>query len=197
MVLEKTLESPLDSKEIKPVHPKRDHAWIFNWAEYIRRADAEAEVPVLWPPDVKGQLIGKDPDAGKDWGQDEKGRQRISRLNGIPDSVPMSWANCRQCWRTGKPGMLHFPRVTKSQAWHTSCMITILTLSSGEMPVYTGGHWKYCEPFTWICCTPVKEESIPEINLRLYFCLTPLDNKVFLRLSIVLCVSPNLNLWIK
>ena len=73
MVLEKTLESPLDSKEIKPVHPKGDQAWLFNWAEYIRRADAEAEVPVLWPPDVKSQLIEKDPDAGKDWGQEEKG----------------------------------------------------------------------------------------------------------------------------
>ena len=96
MVLEKTLESPLDSKEIKPVHPKGDQAWLFNWAEYIRRADAEAEVPVLWPPDVKSQLIGKDPDAGKDWGQEEKEKQRISWLNGIPDSMAMSWANSRK-----------------------------------------------------------------------------------------------------
>ena len=96
MVLEKTLESPLDSKEIKPVHPKGDQAWIFNWAEYIRRADAEAEVPVLGPPDVKSQLVGKDPDAGKDWGQEEKEKQRISWLNGILDSTAMSWANSRQ-----------------------------------------------------------------------------------------------------
>ena len=70
MVLEKTLESPLDCKEIKPVNPKGNQSWIF-----IGRtaAEAEAEAPVLWPPDVKSQLIGKDPDPGKDWGQEEKG----------------------------------------------------------------------------------------------------------------------------
>ena len=64
----KTLESPLDSKEIKPVDPKGNQPWIF-----IGRTDAEAEVPILWPPDAKSQLIEKDPDAGKDWGWEEKG----------------------------------------------------------------------------------------------------------------------------
>ena len=68
IILEKTLESPLDSKEIKPVNAKGNQAWIF-----FGRTDAEAEAPILWPPDVKGQLIGKYPDAGKDWGQEEKG----------------------------------------------------------------------------------------------------------------------------
>ena len=68
MALEKTLESPLNCKEIQPVHPKGNQAWIL-----IERTDAEAEAPILWPPDVKNQLIGKDPDAGKDWGQEEKG----------------------------------------------------------------------------------------------------------------------------
>ena len=68
VVLEKTLESPLDCKGIKPVHPKGDQSWIF-----IGRIDAEAEVPILWPPDVKNWLIWKDPDAGKDWRQEEKG----------------------------------------------------------------------------------------------------------------------------
>ena len=67
IVLGKTLESPLDSKEIKPVNPKGNKPWIF-----IGRTDAEAETPILWPPDVKSQLIGKDPDAGKVWGQEEK-----------------------------------------------------------------------------------------------------------------------------
>ena len=67
MVLEKTLESPLDCKEIQPVHPK-DHSWIF-----IGRTDAEAEAPKLWPPDANNWLTGKDPDAGKDWRQVEKG----------------------------------------------------------------------------------------------------------------------------
>ena len=68
VVLEKTLESPLDSKEIKPVNPKRNQPWIFNG-----RTDAEAEAPVLWPPDGKSWLTGKDPDSGKDWRQEEKG----------------------------------------------------------------------------------------------------------------------------
>ena len=68
VVLEKTLESPLDCKEIQPVHPKGDQSWII-----IGRTDAEAEAPVLWPPDEKSWLIWKDPDAGKDWGQEEKG----------------------------------------------------------------------------------------------------------------------------
>ena len=67
VVLEKTLESPLDYKEIQPVHPKGDQSWVF-----IGRTDAEGETPILWPPDVKSWLIGKDPDAGKDWGQEEK-----------------------------------------------------------------------------------------------------------------------------
>ena len=68
MVLEKTLKSLLDCKEIQPVHPKGDQSWVF-----IGRTDAKAETPVIWPPRVKSLLIGKDSDAGKDWGQEEKG----------------------------------------------------------------------------------------------------------------------------
>ena len=69
VVLEKTLESPLDCKEIQPVHSKGDQSWVF-----FRRTDVEAEIPVLWPPDTKGWLIWKDwENAGKDWGQEEKG----------------------------------------------------------------------------------------------------------------------------
>ena len=68
MVLEKTLEGPLDCKEIQPVHSKGDQSWVF-----FGRTDAKAENPILWPPHVKCQLIGKDPDAGRDWGQEEKG----------------------------------------------------------------------------------------------------------------------------
>ena len=67
VVLKTTLESPLDCKEIQPVHPKGNQSWIF-----IRRADTEVETPILWPPDAKSRLNGKDPDAGKDWGQEEK-----------------------------------------------------------------------------------------------------------------------------
>ena len=68
MVLEKTLESSLDCKEIQPVHPKGDQSWVF-----IGRNGAKAKTPILWPPHAKSCLIGKDPDVGRDWGQEEKG----------------------------------------------------------------------------------------------------------------------------
>ena len=85
MVLEKTLESPLDNKEIETVSPKGNQPRIL-----IGRTDAEAEAPILWPPDAKSQLIGKDPVAGKDWGYVEKRQQRIRRLDGITDSIDVS-----------------------------------------------------------------------------------------------------------
>ena len=85
VVLDKTLESPLDYKEIKPVHLKGNQSWIF-----IGGTDAKAEAPVLWPPVAKNWLIGKAPDAGKDWGQKEKGRQRMRLLDGITDLMDMS-----------------------------------------------------------------------------------------------------------
>ena len=91
VVLEKTLESPLDCKEIKPVHPKGNQSWIL-----IGRTDVEAETSILWPPDAKNWLIGKDPDAGKDWRQEEKagggggGQKRMGWLDGITNSMDMS-----------------------------------------------------------------------------------------------------------
>ena len=107
VALEKTLESPLVCKEIKSVNPKWNQPWIF-----IRWTDAEAEAPMLWPPDAKGQFIGKSPDAGKDWRQEAKGWQRMRWLDDINDSVNMSLRKSRRLWRTGKPGV-HV--VTKSQ----------------------------------------------------------------------------------
>ena len=85
VVLEKILKSPLGCKEIQPVHPKGNQSWIF-----IGRTDAEAETPILWPPDIKNWLIGKDPDAGKDWRQEEKGWKRMRWLDGITESMDMS-----------------------------------------------------------------------------------------------------------
>ena len=106
VVLGKTLESSLDSKEIKSVNPKGNQLWIF-----IGRTDAEAETPVLWPPDAKSWLIGKDPDAGRDWGQEEKGTiedemaGQHHQLNGHEfEQTP------GREWRTGKPGMPQFMR---------------------------------------------------------------------------------------
>ena len=85
VVLEKSLESPLDYKEIQPVHPKGDQSWVF-----IGRTDAKAETPVLWPSHVKSWLIGKDSDTGRDWGRRRRRRQRMRWLDGITDSMGMS-----------------------------------------------------------------------------------------------------------
>ena len=101
VLLEKTLESPLDSKEIQLVNPKGNQSWIF-----IGRTDAEAETPILWPRDVKNWLIGKDPDAGK--GRRRRGRQRIRWLDDITDAMDMSLSKLQGWWWTGKPGMPQF-----------------------------------------------------------------------------------------
>ena len=106
VVLEKTPESPLDSKEIKPANPKGNQPWIF-----IGRTDAEAEAPVLLPVDVKSWLIGKYPGTGKDWVQEERGRQRMRWLEGIIDSTNMTLSKLweilkdREAWRASIHGV--------------------------------------------------------------------------------------------
>ena len=101
VVLEKTLESPLDCKEIHPVHSKGDQSWVF-----IGRTEVEAETPILWPPHVKNWLIGKDPDAGRDWGQEEKGMTEDEMVGWHHWLKGQGFEQTQ--WRIGKPGLLQF-----------------------------------------------------------------------------------------
>ena len=140
VVLEKTHESPLDCKEIKLVHPKGNQPWIF-----IGRTDAEAETPILWPPDVKNWLIGKDPVAGKDWRWEEKGMTEDEmvgwhhQLYGHEFKTSFgSW------WRTGKPGMLQSMGLQRAgHDWVIELIIYLLIYPSIiYLSIYnTHTHW--------------------------------------------------------
>ena len=99
-MLEKTLESPLVCEKIQLVNPKGNQSWIFT-----ERSEAKAETPVLWPPYVKNQLIGKDPDAGKDWRQEEEDDRRWDGWMASPTLWTWVWVQSRSWWWTGKPGV--------------------------------------------------------------------------------------------
>ena len=126
MVLEKTLESPLDCKEIQPVHPKGDQSWVFFGRTY-----AEAETLILWPPHVKSWLIGKDSNAGGIGGRRRRGRQGWDGWMASPTRWTWVWVNSRSWWWTGRPGVLQFmgsKRVGHDWATELNWVIAFITL---------------------------------------------------------------------
>ena len=161
VVLEKTLESPLDCKEIQPVHPKGDQSWVFIW-----RTDAEAETPILWPPDVKSWLIGKDPDAGSDWEQEvlEGDNRGWDGWMASPTRWAWVWVNSRSWWWTGRPGVLWF--MGSQRVRHD--WVTELTDWLNQSYVFSSSHvwmWKVdykesWEPKNWCFWTVILEKNL-------------------------------------
>ena len=140
VVLEKTLESPLDCKEIQPVHPEGDQSWVF-----IGRTDVEAETPILCPPDAKSWLIGKDPDAGKDWRQEEKGITGWDSWMAPLTQWTWVWVNSGSWWWTGRPGVLQpmgSQRVGHDWATELSWKVLLLYMRSKFLILRIPCSWK-------------------------------------------------------
>ena len=161
-MLKKTVESPLDCKGIQPVHPKWDQSWVF-----IGRTDAEAETPVLWPPDAKNWLIGKDPDAGLGLGAGGEGDDRgWDGWMASPTLRTWVWVNSGSWWWTGRLGMLWFMDTTERLNW-TEAMFKLskyfwkFTSSTHEILEFLLFH---CISHTWLCETVVKSLLINSLE---------------------------------
>ena len=137
VVLEKTLESPLDCKEIQPVNSKGNQSLIF-----IGSTDAEAEALILWPPDAKNWLIGKDPDAKKDWGQEKKGTAEDETAGGITNLMDISLSKLQEIVKDREAWSVALHGVTKSWPWLSGWTTmtqdaTLLLASPSALPVST------------------------------------------------------------
>ena len=122
VVLEKTPECPLDNKEIKPVNPKGNHSWIFTGRTNV-------EAPILWPSDVKNRLIGKDPDSGKDWRQEENGAREDEKVS-ITDSMNMNLSKLQEIVKDREVWCAAVHGVPKSQTWLRDWTIAITSVIS-------------------------------------------------------------------
>ena len=154
VVLEKTLESPLDCKEVQPVHSEGDQSWVF-----IGRTDAEAETPVLWPPHAKSWLIGKDLDAGRDWGQEEMSKGDDNGWDGwmaSPTQWTRVWVNSGCWWWIGRPGVLWFMGSQKvGHNWATELNWTDV-LFTAQISEY-----KYLSTIESACFLPLRFAQLP------------------------------------
>ena len=158
VVLEKTLECPLDCKEIQPVHPKGDQSWVS-----IGRTYAEAETPILWPPDAKSWLIWKDPDAGKDWGQEEKGTREDEMVGWH------HWLDeCGFGWTLGvgdgQGGLVCWEVQGQGGSWRRNELDTTEQLNWTELNLITHV-WLFVTPWTVARWAPLSMEFSRQIYL--------------------------------
>ena len=155
-MLEKTVESPLNCQEIKPVHPKGNQSWIF-----IGRTDAEAEAPVLWPPKVKSWLTEKDPDAGKTEDRRKEGRQRMRRLGGLTDSMDMGLSRLQERVKVREPGVLQSMGSQRGRHnWATEQLIScVLQEVFSDFPIITS--YFSLSHFTVSIVAPSSPDSLP------------------------------------
>ena len=174
VVLEKTLESPLDCKEIQPVHHKGDKLWVF-----IGGTDVEAETPILWPLNVKSWLIWKDPDAGRDWGQEEKGTTGWEGWMASPTQWTWVWVDSRSSWWTGRPGVLRFMGSQRVRHDWTELNWTDWMRGDGKRYSMQVGikrklEWQYSDKVDFKIKAVTKDKKIilknnQEINSRRYY----------------------------
>ena len=183
VVLEKNLESPLDCKEIQPVHPKGDQSWVF-----IGRTDVEAETPILWPPDAKSWLIWKALMLGKIEGRRRRGWQRMRWLDDITDSMDMGLGNSRSWWWTGRAGVLWFmgsQRVRHDWATELNWLERHVTSTAFYIRQYWNRYWQTRKFILWTDIVSLRYGHIQYSTLNVFSRLYGFLNNFFSRLLFI------------